>query len=72
MTRKDYQRIARAMFIGKPDLQALSRGQRLQTWSLCVTALIIELREDNPNFNKDLFKYACKTGDVRARKPKAA
>lgn len=65
MTRKDYIILARALHFCMPSCNTSQWDNTLDTIS---DALAI----NNHNFNATLFKYACRTGDINARKPKAA
>lgn len=54
MSKKDYQRIARAFRIWKPGDEP---GQQL--WLAIVYQIATELKEDNPRFCRETFVRAC-------------
>lgn len=56
MTRKDYQLIARALRAVRPMFN--DKEKHIQ-WSMCVEMLAIELLQENPRFDKHIFRKAC-------------
>lgn len=61
MTKKDYIRIAAAMFRSKADLQAYADSGKTPEaiHSFLVYSLCDALAEDNPRFDRVRFAIAC-------------
>jgi hypothetical protein len=75
MTKKDYQRIARAIYEAHLDSSAYSN----RTDEICAHAAGVKaarvrieriLAADNPRFHRETFTKACETGDVGKRPPR--
>lgn len=58
MTRKDYELIARSIFV---DREQLEESQR-QTVDVIARGLADQLEAMNPRFNRDLFLDKCMNG----------
>lgn len=56
MTRKDYRLIANALKAVRPGF---SEKEKFTQWSMCVEMLAIDLLQDNPRFDKYLFRKTC-------------
>lgn len=70
MTRKDFIYLATIMFDSRP--KANQPEASWTQWERTLHWMTERLRSDYPSFKPELFKYACRTGDFNARKPKAA
>ena len=56
MTKQDYQILAEALLAARPfSDEDLARRQ----WSITIRYIALELREDNPWFDKEKFFEAC-------------
>jgi hypothetical protein len=67
MTKTDYALIARALYDSKPINMAYTSKQEfaasLKTWTLILSSLVIELKQDNPCFDPAPFVIACERGE---------
>ena len=62
MTRKHYKIIAEAMAESKPkgtNESSITTLMRLEVWQATVDTLVMYLRHNNANFDKDKFLDAC-------------
>ena len=65
MSKKDYQAIAAALYLEKPDRQKPCGVDRHNQWTRGVNAVMNALAEGHPRFDPERFIEACETGKCR-------
>ena len=71
MTKKDYQKLATALYLAKPDPVAVPGDSQdiVDQWRVDVDRVAGALAEDSPRFDRETFIAACEDGNV-GRRPK--